>query len=319
MSYQQIQELHHKVIQAMHDNDGDEMKEIINPFQDFTAVFSRDEKIGLGMQIREYQGQIVVHAISCMNGTWLDSVYAVNQFIEISSMHDEETRKYSWEYDDDDHDDDASTLNFTDFDDMTTTLGPAGNAGILPGDCIIGIHGQCFHKSSSSSSLSLLTHASDIIRQSTDPIILHIRRYNTDPRLESQEKDHHLNRKEDIFEDTDTSSDEDDDSTVNKPHDKNQIHTFPKNKTPYHVSIKQDMDDNTLIQSSQAITTAMMTKIRGRWNHKEKKGANIYYSSHPFVRLLVEKGIIQRSEGTFSQLTPLPAFAFLFSPTFFLR
>jgi hypothetical protein len=316
ISYKYVQELHQHVLQDMPNDEPEN-----SSFQDFTTVFSRDETVGLGMQIREFKGRIVVHAISCMNGNWLDSIEAVDAFLDrispvptvvveknqiteenSSSSIKELSRKLlattliesnqiqapessSYEY----SSDDTNSL------DSTYTLGPAGSAGILPGDCIVGAHGQSFHPllDHTATSTSLLAHVSQMIRESKDPIILHVRRYNADP----------FTRKggDDPLDNAMAASLDHHSSSNGYPKKKN-IMEEDKNGTTTHFPIQQseDLSPHNLPHpyTPGIIKHSGLRNFRGRFIHSRKKTPDDDDGTHPFVRLLVDKGIV-RGEGKF--------------------
>jgi len=126
-----------------------------------TVVFSRDLFVGLGMQLQESDGYVLVHALINHDGTRIAS-----------------EKNYA-----------AALGDFKA--DKLHGMGPAFKAGIKPGDMIMGVNGISFLRwrppnsnspnSTSYSSQNILAGASNVVTNSIDPIYLHLYRIN--PRL----------------------------------------------------------------------------------------------------------------------------------------
>ena len=139
-----------------------------------TVVLHRDMYVGLGLRLREWKGCIYVDALLCQNGN------------EVTSME-----KYQKEL--------SKFTNSKKID--TSSLGPAFNAGIKPGDRILGVNGKSFSGGSKTDmkqriqnwksipSKNLLSEAVRIITEaSADPIAVHVMRRKGEGKYENEIK-----------------------------------------------------------------------------------------------------------------------------------
>jgi len=143
-----------------------------------TAVFARDPQSGLGMQLREWQGYVYVHSLTCPNG---------NRIIDAESYQVALQSGVDWK-----------------------AFGAAFVAGVMPGDQILGVNGLPFLRWGARRSegaggqhltmspKQVLTAAARMIRAIGDPIVMHLVRPGNDVCLldkdqrEGSTYDHHV-------------------------------------------------------------------------------------------------------------------------------
>ncbi len=150
-----VSALEKKIIQT-HQQHGTLNKKAISSSYIATAVFSRDMYVGLGLQLREWKGCVYANALTCRNGKKVTSK-EMYQTVLFESQN--------------------STLG-------SLGLGPAFNAGVKPGDRILGVDGKPFlgfridgnNKKKRMSSSEILSEAAKNIAEACDPIALHIMR-----------------------------------------------------------------------------------------------------------------------------------------------
>jgi hypothetical protein len=123
----------------------------------YTAVLFRDAQLGLGMTLHEEAKLIRVHALAMSTATSSDTTNPVAK----TEQHRHQLQ-HQFHY-----------------------VGPSYEAGILPGDVLIGINGSSFRQSKSPKD-SPLKHAVTSIHQSPDPVVLHLQRQ---PRMTADSND----------------------------------------------------------------------------------------------------------------------------------
>jgi hypothetical protein len=115
----------------------------------YTAVLFRDVQLGLGMTLHEEAKLIRVHALAMSTGT-TNTSGTTNAVAKTEQHHHQMQHQFHY-------------------------VGPSYEAGILPGDVLIGINGSSFRQSKSPKD-SPLKHAVTSIHQSPDPVVLHLQR-----------------------------------------------------------------------------------------------------------------------------------------------
>ena len=119
----------------------------------YTVVIYRDSKVGLGVTLREDGSDLRVHALAQIRSN------AASQLTDNEGDDKDDTGIDAWN----------KPTN------LHNAFGPAFRAGVRAGDILFGINGTAFRQSKSPSD-SLLRHAVNSIRQSPDPIVLHLER-----------------------------------------------------------------------------------------------------------------------------------------------
>ena len=117
-------------------------------YVDFTVALTREHPFGLGFTIREQQG--IIYVLSLVEKQHQPIAFHVNV--------------------------------------PTESIGPAQRAGILPGDCVLGVNGVSFlsmynmetlrHYDELNRSRIILKQAGEAIVKTPDPVVLHFRRFN---------------------------------------------------------------------------------------------------------------------------------------------
>jgi len=158
-----VSDLENKVVNEHHAGDRTFAREIaLSHVRIKTAILSRDMYVGLGLQIAEWKGYIYINALVCHDGRRImteDNYKAVLLDIEQSRCD-------------------------------RNSLGPAFDAGLKPGDRILGVNGKAFlqwgimtqNSPSGSnsgkilSSAELLSEMVKVLAEASDPLALHILR-----------------------------------------------------------------------------------------------------------------------------------------------
>ena len=125
--------------------------DIIQNYLIKSFVIPRDMYVGLGLQLKEWDGNIYVNALMCHDGNIISSM---EMYLDIMSKAIDNKVK----------------LN---------QYGPAFSAGVQPGDRILGVSGKSFCDQASTKNNNLfctLAEAVKMIADTHDPIILHIMR-----------------------------------------------------------------------------------------------------------------------------------------------
>ena len=179
LEWMSLSDLQHNVIcqHSIHDQKYELGEHKPSPL-DFTVVLSRDSS-GLGMQLRESNGFIWAQALICHDGVRIINMESYHVVVKNKNKEMHQT-------------------------------GPACEAGIQPGDCILGVNGRPFLqwtlvsdiKNEKNQSLitpsELLTEAAYFIKNLDDPIVVHIRRFGNN--ISSFNHHEHRNYVEEKFE-----------------------------------------------------------------------------------------------------------------------
>ena len=133
----------------------------------YTVVVYRDSKVGLGVTLREAGPALRVHALAKIRSSNTSNLVdadagVTNEKNETDMMAGEST---------------AASPPPGMSNSLKEAFGPSFRAGIRPGDILLGINGTAFRQSKSPND-SLLRHAVNTIRQSPDPIVLHLERHS---------------------------------------------------------------------------------------------------------------------------------------------
>ena len=148
-------EFHQHLSQPQHKtNENIEQEEDeCDPFQDFSKVLYREPSVGLGITLLEYREFIFVQALTSRDGTEVYSEKNYNAIIVEKNNNN------------------------------VQLLGPGGREGILPNDCLLGMNGIPFHPkqtmfhTGTDDKLSFLQKVGSLLKNTSDPIVLHVRRY----------------------------------------------------------------------------------------------------------------------------------------------
>ena len=144
-------EFHQHLSQPQHQTDTFDQNDKCPPFQDFSKVLYRETGVGLGITLLEYRQFIFVQALISRDGTEVYTEKNYNAII-VEKNHNN-----------------------------VQLLGPGGREGILPNDCLLGMNGIPFHPHQTmihaTHKHSFLQKVGTLLKNASDPIVLHCRRY----------------------------------------------------------------------------------------------------------------------------------------------
>lgn len=216
-------------------------------FLDFSCVISRRHPIGLGMTLCERDRMIFVLSVLSMDGR--------------REMHEDLLRC-------------PRKLHVPPI--SEGDLGPAQAAGLLPGDRILGLNGRSFdnemplHNYSEANGSAVLKKAGEAILNTSDPIVLHIRRYLTETLLARESVPSSNYSSSPDF--NASSLRQQDENLVIKEHH-SQYDGIVCGKDTRHANLKHDLSTMTL----------------------EMKSSLNLNTEHPLVKALRERNLLQES------------------------